>query len=275
MVRAGKVADHCETINIRDENGKSVWAAKNTEEDIDYQLSKVSWESGQQEMFNNPVRQGSTFKEITYGTCPPLNKLDFAIAYADPSPSNRDRPTLKSKAQNSCKAVALLGFYQNKYFLYKCFVDNTTNANFIDWLFVIKNYVGNSTQLYIYIENNTLQNPFYEQVLLPLIFEKSKEYKQPLFVTPDSMSKPDKWFRIEGTLEPINRLGQLIFNEKEKDDKNMQRMESHFKSASPNSKQLDGCDAVQGAVKIIQNKIALISAGGIETFERPTNSKRY
>lgn len=275
VVRAQQYADHVDIVNIRDANGKSTWLAKNSEEHIDRVLNQKSYESQQREYFNNPIEQGNTFKEITYSACPPLNKLKFAVAYADPSPSNKDKPSHKSKAQNSCKAVVLLGYYQNKYYLYKCYVDNTTNSNFIDWLFTIKNYVANSTQLYIFIENNTLQNPFYEQVLLPLIHAKSKESQQPLFVTPDSRTKPEKWFRIEGTLEPINRLGQLIFNEKEKQDKHMQRMESQFKGASPNSKNLDGPDAVEGAVKIIQNKLSVMSAGGVQTFERPTNSKRY
>jgi len=275
VVRAGKIADHSEIINIRDENGVSVWASKNSEADIDYQLSKVSWESAQQEMFNNPVRQGQTFKEITYGDCPPLNKLQFAVVYADPSPSNRDRPTLKSKAQNSCKAAWLIGCYDGKFYIYKGFVDNTTNSNFIDWLFVLKNYVGTKTQLYTYIENNTLQNPFYEQVLLPLIFEKSRENKEALMVTPDTTQKPEKWFRIEGTLEPLNRLGKLIFNKAEMDDPNMKRLEAQFKSANPNSKTLDGCDAVQGGVIIIQNKMAVAAVGGIYAAKRPQNSKRY
>ena len=274
VVRAGLIADNCEIINIRDESGKSVWPEKNKEEDIAYQLSKVSYEAGQQEMFNNPIRQGQTFKEITWGKCPSLDKLDFALVYADPSPSNRDKPTLKSKAQNSCKAVVVLGYFNNKYYVYKCFVDHTTNNNFIDWLYAANNYVSNTTQLFTYIENNTLQNPFYEQVLLPLIFQKSKEYKSPLYITPDTTDKPDKWFRIEGTLEPIVRLGLLVFNIDEKDDNNMKRLESQFKTANANSKTLDGPDAVQGGIKIIQNKIAIASAGGILLIKR-VNSKRY
>ncbi len=275
VVRAGLIADHSETINIRDEFGNSVWPQKNTEEDIDYQLGKVSYEAGQQEMFNNPIRQGQTFKEIVYEKCPPLKSLQFAVVYADPSPSNRDKPTLKSKAQNSCKAVVVLGYANNKYYLYKCWVENTTNNNFIDWLYAAKNYVANSTQLYTFIENNTLQNPFYEQVLLPLIFSKSKEYGSPLMISPDTVAKPDKWFRIEGTLEPLVRLGLLVFNIDEKDNPHTKRMEAQFKSANPNSRLLDGPDAVQGGIKIIQDKISVQASGGIKTFGRLQHNKRY
>lgn len=273
-VKAAEFADDVEIINIRDEYGDSSWPQKNSEEHIDGILSKISYASSQKEYFNNPISQGKAFAEIQYGECPPLRKLQFALVYADPSPSNKDKPSLKSKAQNSCKAVAVLGYYNFKYYLYKCWVDNTGNSNFIDWLFAAKNYVGSATQLYIYIENNSLQNPFYEQVLLPLIFAKSASHGS-LGQTPDDAQKPDKWVRIEGTLEPLNRLGQLIFNIKEKDDNHMQRMETQFKGAHPNSRVLDGPDCVQGGVKIIQNKIAVMSAGGIETFERPVNTKRY
>lgn len=275
VFRAGLLADHSETINIRDDFGNSIWPEKNSEADIDYQLSKVSYEAGQQELYNNPIRQGQTFKEITYGKCPDLKQLDFALVYADPSPSNKDKPTIKSKAQNSCKAVVVLGYSNLKFYVYKCFVDVTTNNNFIDWLYAANNYVSNTTQLFSYIENNTLQNPFYEQVLLPLIFQKSKDYKSPLYITPDATDKPDKWFRIEGTLEPLVRLGLLVFNIDEKDDPHMKRLESQFKTASPNSRALDGPDAVQGGVKIIQTKLSIAASGAVECIKRPPNKKRY
>lgn len=274
-VRAAEYADDVELVNIRDEYGKSVWPEKNSEQDIDDILSKISYESGQKEYFNNPMTNGKTFKEITYGKCPPLRSLQFALVYADPSPSNKDKPSAKAKAQNSCKAVVVLGYHDLKYYLYKCFVDNTTNANFIDWLFAAKNYVGTTTQLYSYIENNTLQNPHYEQVLLPLIFQKSREYENDLHITPDTTDKPDKWFRIEGTLEPLNRLGLLVFNIDEKEDPHMKRMAAQLLTATPNSKTLDGPDAMQGGVKLIKDKIAIASAGGVRAFKRSVNNKRY
>lgn len=273
--RAREYADYAETINIRDENGKSTWPQKNSEADIDYQLSKVSYEASQAEMFNNPMRQGQTFKEMTYGKCPPLKQLQFAMVYADPSPSNKDKPSIRSGAQNSCKAVVILGYLSPNYYLYKCWVDTTTNSNFIDWLFAAKNYVGSNTQLYIFIENNTLQNPHYEQVLLPLIFQKAKEYGTDLPITPDGTDKPDKWFRIEGTLEPIVRQGQLIFNETEKENPHMKRMEAQFKAASATSKTLDGPDSIQGGIKLIKDKITVESAGSVKSIKRPTNTKRY
>lgn len=276
VVRAGQKADYCEIINVRDETGKSTWPAKNSEADIDYQLSKVSWEAGQQELFNNPIRQGQTFKEITWGNCPPLNKLPFALVYADPATSNRDKPTQNSKAQNSCKAVVVLGYLNNKYYLYKCFVDNATNANFIDWLYAARSYVANATPLYIFLENNTLQNPFYEQVLAPLIYERAKHLKTtPLSVSLDDSKKGEKWFRIEADLEPLFRLGNFIFNIDEQHDPHMQRMKSQFLTATPNSRELGGPDAAQGGVKKIQLKMQESQPDRIVLGKRKGNSKRF
>lgn len=275
VVRAGKIADHTEIINIRDANGKSVWPEKNSEEDIDYLLSKVSYESAQQEFFNNPMRQGQTFKELHFGKVPALKKLAFAVIYADPSPANSDKPSAKSKAQNSTKAVGILGYYEDRYYLYKVWVDHATNSTFIDWLFQAKAYIGNACPSYVYIENNTLQNPFYEQVLMPLIFQKEKEWGTTLGVTPDGQKKPDKWVRIEATLEPLVRLERLILNEKEKEGEHMKRLEAQFLTASAISKTLDGPDMVQGAIKIIQDKIIVAAAGGIHTVRRGLNKKRF
>ena len=274
-VRAALYADDVELINIRDEFGNSTWPEKNTEEHIDKILSQISYESGQKEYYNNPLSQGKTFKEIIWGSCPPLKSMTFCVVYADPSPSNKDKPSLKSKAHNSCKAVVVLGYLNEKIYLYKCWVDNTTNSNFIDWLYAAKNYVAGATQLYTFIENNTLQNPFYEQVLLPLIYQKGKENKGTLLISPDDRDKPDKWFRIEGTLEPLVRMGLLIFNSALKDDPHMKRMEAQFKSASANSRTMDGPDAVEGGVKIIQDKVATAAVGDFTTVIRKPNPKRY
>jgi hypothetical protein len=271
-----ELAEDVETINIRDGNGKSSWPEKNSEKDIDDILNAISYESGQQEYFNNPIRQGQAFKELVWGKCPRLNELPFVIAYADPSTSNRDKPVSKSRSTNSCKAVFIVGYKDQKFFVYTGFLDTTTNAVFVDWLYTCKDYTAERTQHFTYIENNTLQNPFFEQVLMPLIYHKAKDAgKTILPVTPDSRDKPDKWFRIEGNLEPLNRNGLLILNIEEKDNPNMKRLEAQFKSAGPNSRTMDGPDAIEGAVQIIKNKIATSVIGSIKTYKRAVNEKRY
>ena len=274
-VRAAEYANDVETVNVIDADGNSSWPEKNSMEAINAIKAKISYESFEKEYMNNPMSQGKTFKEIVWGKCPPLKHAAFSVIYADPATSNKDRPTLKSKAQNSCKAVAIVAHINNTYYLYKCFVDNTTNDNFIDWLFASKQYVGTHTQPYTFIENNSLQDPFYEQVFLPKIFAKEKETGTHLLISPDDTKKPEKWSRVEGTLEPLVRLGQLVFNIDEKDNPHMQRMEKQFLAAKASSKTLDGPDCVQGAVSIIQKKQAVLDAGAVQVIRRPKNLKRY
>jgi hypothetical protein len=274
-LRAQPYADDVSRVNIRDDKGISTWLEKNSEEQIDYMLSKISYASGQAEYFNNPVSTGKTFPEITWGKCPQLRYLAFALVYADPATSNKDRPSLKSKVNNSAKCVQVLGYKDNKYYVYKCWLDNMGNSTFIDWLYQARDYVGEKTALYTYIENNTLQNPFYEQVLLPLLSEKGNDHPRGcLMVTPDTREKPDKWVRIEANLEPLNRFGNLVFNINEKDDPHMKRLETQFKTAKPASKLLDGPDTTEGGVHLIKEKIAVESVGGIQTFGHRSNSKR-
>jgi hypothetical protein len=277
VVRAGKIADYTETINIRDNNGKSTWPSKNSENDIDYLQSKMSYASFQQEYFNNPMRQGQTFKELHYDKCPPLNECSFAVTYSDPGTSNKDKPSQKSKAQNSTKVVVTIAYHPKtaKYYIYKVWCDNTSNSNFIDWLFLAKQFVGDKIPHFIYVENNSLQDPFYEQVLMPLVFDKQKVWNMHLGLIPDTQKKPDKWVRIEATLEPLVRLQLLVFNIDEKENEHMKRLHAQFIAASATSRTLDGPDAVQGAMKIIQDKSAVQTMGNITIIKRKPNKKGY
>lgn len=254
IVRASKMADHVEIINIRDSQNKSTWPEKNREEDIDYILSKMSYEAGQQEYFNNPMRVGKAFKEMKFGKCPPISQIPFVVIYGDPATSNNDRPSAKSKAQNSCKSVVVVGHKGLYRYVYKVFVDNIGNSSFIDWLFTAYEYAREARAKYVFIENNTLQDPFYQQVLKPLIIQKSKAGGMMLPVMTDERKKGDKYTRIEGKLEPLNRNGYLILNEEEQNDRHMKRLEAQFKAASPTSKTMDAPDAVEGACDIIDRK---------------------
>lgn len=275
-VRAGLMADDAEIINIRDDFGKSVWPEKNSEEDIDYLLSTVSYESGQTEYYNNPMSQGKTFPDIKFGKCPPLKSLPFVMVYADPSPSNKDKPTLKSRAHNSTKSVTIIGWKDNVFYVYKAWVNHATNAAFIEWLYQASDYIGNKCTAYFYIENNTLQDPFYQQVLKPLISAIGKIKKFSLSVLADERKKPDKWTRIEATLEPLNRNGQLVFNVDEIEDEHMKRMKAQFIAAKATSKLLDGPDCTEGGVFLIKEKLnTLFSASAVMMAARPDNPKRF
>lgn len=275
--RFAERANDVSLVNLEDGNGKPTWK-KNSLKDIQDMKDSMSYESYEGEYGNNPMSQGKTFKEMKWGKCPPIKMLPYVLSYADPATSNKDKPTIRSKAKNSCKVTVLLGFHDMVFYVYKCFVEHTSNSNFIDGLYGIRDYSRRKQAklFYSFIENNTLQDPFYEQVFLPLIFQKAKTEKiEVLGITPDDREKPEKWSRVEANLEPLVRLGLLVLNEEEKNDPHMKRLEKQFTSAKPTSKELGGPDAVEGAVHILKNKMLVMEPGAIKVYKRKPNGKRY
>ncbi len=250
ITEMAKRADKHEIINIRDKNGKSSWPQKNSEAHIDRVLSQISWASAQKEYFNNPIIEGTVFKEIYYEKVPKLKDCDSVVIYSDPATSNKD------KGKASTKGVIVIGKKGLKYYVYRVWLDTMGNSKFIDCLFEAYQYVISEgvDVCKVYVENNSLQDPFYEQVLYPLIRQKANDTGKALPITPDTRRKAEKYFRIEGTLEPLNRLGNLIFNEKEKKNPNMQRMESQMLGVSEKAKMMDGPDMLEGGVWILQNR---------------------
>lgn len=270
ITEMGAKADKWDIVNIRDDEGKSTWPEKNTEEMIERVLSTISTMSAEKEYFNNPQDEGDIFKEVIFDKLPQLRHCDYVVVYADPAPSNKDRTT------SSGKCVVVVGRKGLKYYIYKVWLNQMTNAVFVDYMFEAYNYLkaAGVDPINIHIENNTLQDPFYEQVLLPLIFSTGEEKNIALPIKPDERKKPDKHVRVEGTLEPKNRLGQLIFNKAEENNPHMKRLVGQFKSFTMKSKKFDGADAVEGGVVIIENKAITQSAGGIENIQRQKSKHR-
>ncbi len=270
VVRAGKMADHWDIINVRDKEGKSSWPAKNTEEMIDRVLSKISTKAAQGEYFNNPLSEGDIFKDETWGKCPPLSKLPYALVYADPSPSNKD----KQKKGTSFKSAFLMGYKDGVFYVYKGFLEQTGTDAFVNWFYDLRDWSNKAALLYNYIENNSLQDPFYEQVIKPKFLEigKTKGY---INITPDTRKKPDKAVRIEGTLEPLFRTGQLVFNIDEKGNPHMMRLVEQFKLFNMQMKApADGPDCIEGGVWILNQKIQVINPADFKTFGMKQNNKR-
>ncbi|MBW7838590.1 MAG: hypothetical protein H3C36_02895 [Chitinophagaceae bacterium] len=252
-----KKADHAEIVNIRDKHGKSTWPSKNTEVQIDRVLKTISNRSAQKEYFNNPVSEGTVFKEITYDKVPQLRHCEKVLIYVDPSPSNN----IHSKS--SRKAVGIIGFYKGVYYLYKIWLDNVTNAQMIEWMHLACLHLDSSgvDPKRLFVENNSLQDPFYKQVVVPLVNDFYDKNKYRIPIRPDNRKKPSKFERIEGTLEPLNRNGFLKFNLKEKENPHMMRMEEEMLSVSEDCKTMDGPDMLEGGVWLIQNRIVKAALG--------------
>ena len=240
---------HVDIINIRGKNGVSSWPEKNSEEDIDLFLSLVSASAAQKEFFNNPVADGEVFQEIAYGKVPTLTKFKFLVIYGDPAPGEN-----KSK-KSSTKTICLLGKINGRLYIIKTFLDRGLNAEFIQWYVHLLDFVGGRCPVYCYMENNKLQDPFFQQVFQPLVRKVRREQGVELYIRGDEDKKTDKATRIEANLEPLNREGNLIFNEAERDNPHMKRLADQFRLFNLQlTYPADGPDCVEGGNRIIDRK---------------------
>lgn len=269
VVRAAEKADKCDVVNIVDKNGLSTWPTKNSADDIARIKKTISTKAYEGEYMNNPLSEGDTFKEMVWGACPPLQKLNFVVAYGDPAPSN------SKNGKGSFKSLFLIGGYQGRFYVYTGFVDHVVNADFVEWYYSLSTYVNNKTQVYNYIENNTLQNPFYEQVFTPLFHKAALDHGKVIGIIPDERNKPDKFSRIEGNLEPLNRNNQLILNEAERANPHMLRMEEQFLLVAPQLKApADAPDCIEGGVWIVNQKNTLVNSESFKTGKIKHNPKK-
>jgi len=256
-------------INVRDKHSKPSWPELWTEERIREKEMFMGFASFQKEYMNNPITEGTVFSEMIFGRVPALNRFRFLVGYGDPAPSNA------KDGKGSFKSLFLIGFLDGIYYVIKGFVDHVTNAEFVNWYYTLRDYVGDKTQLYYYIENNTLQNPFYEQVFVPL-FIKAAETRGFIGITPDERKKPDKFSRIEGNLEPLNRMGKLIINEVEKENPHIKRLVEQFLLLNPQMRSpVDGPDCIEGGVWIVNQKLAVIQPDTFTFGKDRSNSKRF
>ena len=154
-------------------------------------------------------------------------------------------------------------------------MDNASNDTFVQWFYDLRDWVASRSPVYYYIENNTLQDPFYSQVFIPLFAAKGKASGDYIGITPDTRRKPDKFARIEGGLEPLVRTGLLVFNEAERGDPHMQRLEQQFRAVTPKlSAPVDGVDATEGGIFIIRQKMTA-GINQITYIPQPVNHKRF
>ena len=258
--KAMEMADFYEIVNIRDENDKSTWPTKNTEEMIDRTLSKVSAKAVQGEYFNNPIVLGKVFKEIHYGKVQPLKKYKFLVSYTDPS----------YKKNGDYKAMYLIGKYKDEYHVLFARCQQTTVAEMVGWQFEALNFVNDRTALYLFIEY-----PWIDSDLKHEIKKANKKHNRTLNLKADERSKPEKFYRIESNLEPLNRQGKLIFADYLEGTLDMKNTAFQFLALSPKSRANDDApDAVEGAVWIINNK-QLVEVAPPRVFNAKQNQKRY
>ena len=216
----------------------------------------ISTGAFQAEYMNNPISEGKIFKNLPFGKVPPLKKFKFIVVYGDPAYSNST-----AAKKNSTKAVTAMGFLKGTYYILKAFCAHASNDEYVEWFYTLKSILGDSVPVYFIQENNTLQNPFFEQVFMPLVREKNTLKSENLYIRGDDRKKGDKATRIEANLEPIDRECRLVFNEEEKNNPHMQELQDQFKMFELHLPYCaDGPDCVEGGKYIIDQKMREVSA---------------
>ena len=106
------------------------------------------------------------------------------------------------------------------------------------------------------MENNKLQDPFFNQVFKPLLHEECKRRGKQIYIKGDERKKTDKATRIEANLEPIDRNGAWIFNEAERDNPHMQELMEQFKLFEMHLPyNADGPDCIEGGITMLESKV--------------------
>lgn len=261
--KAMDLADKVTIVNIRDSKGKSTWPQKNTEEMIDRALSKVSYAAQQGEYFNNPITQGKVFAKLNYKKLLPLDRYQFLIAYTDPS--------YKSGRSNDFKATALVGRYKDEYHVLRVFCKQCTTADMLEWQYAMLKETMGKVPVYFYIEWPSIDDS------LKLELQKGNErHKMILPLIADPRKKPEKFFRIESLLEPLNRNEKLWFEESLRTSESMKAMEAQFLALSPTSRAHDdGPDAVEGAVYVVNSKTSADYTKITAIRGHRNNNKKY
>lgn len=257
ITEMAKMADRHEIVNIRDKNGKSTWPTKNTEEMIDRVLKTIRRTARQREFFNNPIIEGTTFTKVRFTKAPPLNTCEMVVIYADPSTSNKDKPQGKSKGQRSFKSVQVIGFKNHRFYTYWIRLQQVGNIKFVKWLYAAHYFcrLHGLDNVLVWIENNSLQDPHYTQVIKPQIYKHAEKECIPVVpVRLDRRDKPDKFERIDGTLQPLDEDLNIWFDQSLEGTSDMEEMEGQWLAVSPDCKTMDGPDCNEGGTWLIQHR---------------------
>ena len=257
--RASRHADHVDEVNIRDPDGHSSWPEKNSELDIERVLGQKSYAAIQKEYFNNPITEGSVFKQMAYKPARQISEYEILVCYTDPS----------YKDTNDYKATVLVGKWKNEFHVIRCYLAQATTAEMIEWHYRVMDFVGNSSCYYF------MEEVFMQDVIIKEVSSAGIRTGRNIPIRGDTRKKPGKFMRIESLLEPLHRNGQLYLNDNDRYDPHMQRLAEQFIALAPGSyAHDDGPDAVEGAVWIINEKLSK-SSKGVRVAPRPVNNMRY
>lgn len=229
-------------VNAIDSKGRPSWAAKWSIEEIRKQEAFMGYISFQREMMNNPIHEGSIFRNEWIRWCDPLPlaRYDHLVCYCDPS--------FKGSSSNDYKAIKLWGKTGTDLHCLAAFVRQCSVAEMVRWFYDTYERVtaAGATCLW-YIEANFLQDTLLDEFTRE---GKLRGYQLP--ISPDRRKKPDKFQRIEG-ISPLWERGFVFYSRKMLHDPDMKvGIDQTLSFEHGMTGHDDGPDADEGAIYKLQ-----------------------
>ncbi len=229
---------HHTIVNILNKKGEVSWKENYTLEEVKAIRKDMGEINFFREYMNTPITEGAVFKSeyFRYGKILPFKSYRRIVAYTDPS--------WKSSKQNDYKATIVVGkTKENSYHVIKAFAEQTTVKRMVAWHYEIDALIGKTAPIRYLMEAN-----FVQDLLLQEFQQEGEKQGFNITITADKRKKIDKYSRIEA-MQPLFERGEVIFNEKEKEDKGMQVLVEQLLAIEAGSKVHDDApDALEGAI---------------------------
>lgn len=228
-------------VNAIDKRSNPTWPEKYTREYWQRERAKKSIRSWEREYMNNPIEEGTVFKErwINWSAVPALKDYDKIICYCDPS--------FKNTAHSDYKAIKVWGKRSARLYLIDAFVRKCSVATMVKWFYDFNERLPEGALVDYYIEANMLQD-----LLIDEFFEEGLLRGYQLPIRKDVRAKPDKFSRIEAT-SPLYERGLIIYNELKKNDPDFKTSIEQLLAIEQGSHTPDDSpDADEGAIYLLQ-----------------------
>lgn len=240
---ADNPAFHHSVVNALDIHGKATWKNHYSTKELNQVRNTIGELAWQKEYMNNPILEGSIFKEIKWTKPLALRHYAYLVCYTDPSFKNTDK--------SDYKATVLIGkTRQGHYHILKAYVRKASVMEMVSWHYALYEELQQAGAVCsFFMEANYVQD-----MLLETFVKEGKQRRQHLPIQGDKRAKPDKFLRISH-LQPYISNGILMLNETEKNNTDMRKLEEQFLLFEKGSRMNDDApDAVEGAIYIINQK---------------------
>lgn len=231
-------------VNALDEYGLPTWPAKTTLQYWTNLQAKLTYRAFEREYMNNPIEDGTIFKEewMGYKQTLKIEDYDSIVGYGD----------LSYRKLGDYKAFVIIGRIGKEYHIIKVFCRQTGLDVVAKWLYDVHEVLfKNERSPSYYIEGNFIQDDFVSS-----FDEEGDQRGWYLPIIADKRSKPDKFSRIEA-ISPLWERGWVFFNEAEKGSTDMETLKDQFLAFEQGSgAKDDGPDAVEGALHKLNVKAA-------------------